>query len=77
MDNNDKDIKYTRHISRIIHFVRNVKEFVFQKTVLCEVGLQLADIETNNVREDGFNPIFGYNMLVIDNWQNTCTREVI
>ena len=51
MAKNSKDTKHTRHISRIIHFVRNGEECNFHKTVWCEDGLQLAEIGTNNVRE--------------------------
>ena len=52
MDNNGKDIKHTRHISRRIHFVRNGEELNPHKTVWCEGDLHLADIGTKNVRED-------------------------
>ena len=47
------------------------------KIVWCEGGLQLADIRTKNVREDQLNTILVYTMVIIDNWQNTCTRGVI
>ena len=63
MDNNGKDTKHTRHISRIIHLVINGEKCSFHKTFLCERGLKLADIQTNNVREDGFNPRLGYAMV--------------
>ena len=42
----------------------------------CEGGLQLADIVTNNVMEDEFNPILGYSMVRLDNLQNTFQRGV-
>ena len=37
----------------------------------------MADIGTKNVREDELTPILGYDMVIIDNLQNTCTRGVI
>ena len=40
-----------------MHFVGNVEDCNLKKTVWCEVGLKLEDIGTNNVREDGLNPI--------------------
>ena len=52
MSNNGKYTKHTRHIDRIIHFVINVEEFNFHKTVWCEGGMKLEYIETNNVRGD-------------------------
>ena len=49
MANNGKDTKRTRHISRIMHFVRNGEKCNMHKIDWCEVGLQLADIGTKNV----------------------------
>ena len=46
------------------------------KTVWCEGGMQLADIETKNFREDEFNPRLGYDTLRLDNWQKTFQRGV-
>ena len=43
----------------------------------CEVGPQLVDIVTNNSREGKLNPRLEYNMVRLDNWQNTCTIGVI
>ena len=51
MDKNGKYIKPTRNISRRFHFVRNGKEYNLHKPVWCEVGLKLAEIGTNNIRE--------------------------
>ena len=45
---NDNDTKHTRHIVRILHFVKNGENFKMHKIDWCEVGLQLADIATNN-----------------------------
>ena len=50
MDKNGKETKHSRYISRIIQLVRNGEEFNLHKIVWCEVGIQLADIGTKNVR---------------------------
>ena len=42
----------------------------------CEVGLQLSDIVTKNVKYDGFNPGLVYAMVRLENWQNTFKRGV-
>ena len=76
MDNNGKDTKHTRYIYRQMHFVRNGKECNFHKTVWCEGGMQLAYIGTKNGRGDELNNRLGYSMVIIKNWQNTCTRGV-
>ena len=45
---------------------------------MCYKGvIQLADIETKNVREDELNHRLGYAMVKIDNIQNTCTGGMI
>ena len=49
MDNNGKDTKHTRHISIIVHFVMNGKNYKIHKIDWCEGGLKLADIANNNV----------------------------
>ena len=49
MDNNGKDTKHTRHIARIIHFVRNGEKCKMHKIDWCQGGLKLADIGTKNV----------------------------
>ena len=41
MDNNGKDTKHTRHISRIMHFVSNGEKCKMHKIDWCEGGLQL------------------------------------
>ena len=56
MENNDKDTKRTRHITRRMYFVRNAEEFNIYKTVWCEGGLNLANIGTKNCREEKLNP---------------------
>ena len=66
MDNDGKDTKHTRHIYKIIYFVRNVEEWNLYKTVWCEVGLNLAYIGNKNVREDEFYHILGYSMVILE-----------
>ena len=46
------DTIHTRHIFSRMHFVRNGEELNFNKIVWCKEGLQLANIGTNNVKED-------------------------
>ena len=48
--NNGKDAKYTRHISRIMNFVRNCEELNLYNIVWCGGSVQLAYIGTKNVR---------------------------
>ena len=60
-----------------MYFVRNCKEWNFHKIVWCEVVLQLADIGTNNDREDEFNPRLKYTIVILANWQKNCTRGVV
>ena len=77
MDKNSKDTKHTRHIDRIINGVINGEECNLYKKVWCVVGMQMAEIATKNFREDEFNHRLGYDMVRLDNLQNTCTRGVI
>ena len=56
MAKNGKDIKHTRHIARIIHFVRNGEKCKMHKIDWYEGGLQLADIGTKNVSEPDLTP---------------------
>ena len=49
MDNNSKDTKHTKHISRRVYFVRNGEKCKMHKIDWCEGGLQLEDIATNNI----------------------------
>ena len=41
MANNGKVTKHTRHIARILNFVRNKEKFKMHKIDWCEGGLQL------------------------------------
>ena len=52
MDNNDKDTKHTRHIARLLHFVKNGEKCKLYKIGWCEGGLQLSDIAAKNVGEN-------------------------
>ena len=67
MANNGKDTNYTRHISRIVHLVRNRKKYKIHKIEWCEGGLQLTDIATKNVDENNLNPRMKYIMVMVDN----------
>ena len=52
MDNNGRDTKHTRHISRRIHFVINGEGCNIHTKVHCEVGIQLVNTLTDNVIKD-------------------------
>ena len=54
MSKNGKDTKSTRHISRIMHFVRNSEECNLHKIVWCYGGLKMSYNGTNNGREDEY-----------------------
>ena len=51
MAKNGKDTKHTRHISRIMHLVRNGEKCKMHEVDWCEGGLQLADIGTKHLFE--------------------------
>ena len=67
MAKNGKDTKHTRHIARIIHFVRNGQKCKMHKIDWCEGGLQLADIVNKNVSEPDLTPGLKYIMVRLDN----------
>ena len=67
MAKNGKDTKYTRHIARRMHFVRNGGKRNMHKIDWCEGGLQLADIGTKNLSEPNITPIIKYIMVGIEN----------
>ena len=77
MANNGKDTKHTRHISKIMHLVRNGEELNLHKTVWCEGVLKLAVIGTKSPREYKFNPGLVYATIRLENGQNSCKRGVI
>ena len=66
MANSFKDTKLTRHISRIVHFLRNVENCKIHNMEWCEGGLQLADIATKNVGENGLNNIMKYILVRLE-----------
>ena len=67
MDNNVKDAKHTRHISRRVNFVRNCEKFKMHKIDWCKGGPQFTYIETKNVGENDLNLIMKYIMVMLDN----------
>ena len=75
MANNGKDTKHTRHISRIMGFVRNGEKCKIHKIYWCEVGLQFAYIGTNNVGEHDLTPRIKYIMVRLENWYITLVQE--
>ena len=60
MTKNGRYTKHTRHISRIMHFVRNGEKCKMHKIEWCEGGLQLADIGTKNLSEPDLTPRMKY-----------------
>ena len=66
MAKNGKDIKHTRHIARIMHFVTNGEKCRMHKIYWCEGGLQLADIGNNNVSEPDLTPRMKYIMVRLE-----------
>ena len=50
---NGKYTKHTRHIARIVHFLRNEEKCKMHNIDWCEGGLKLADISINTVGENG------------------------
>ena len=67
MAKNGKDTKHTRHITRIMHFVRNGEKCKMHKIDWCEGGLQLADIGNKNIREPELTPRMKYIMVRLEN----------
>ena len=67
MAKNVRDTKHTRHIARIMHFIRNGEKCEMHKIHWCEGGLQLEDIGTKNVSEPDLTPIMKYNMVRLEN----------
>ena len=67
MAKNGRDTKYTRHIARRMHFVRNGDNCKMHKIDCFEVGMQLADIDTKNVSEPDLTPRMKYIMVRLEN----------
>ena len=66
MSKNGKDTKYTRHIARRVHFVRQGEAQGLHRVSWCEADLQLADIGTKNVRADEMQPRRSYLMVKVE-----------
>ena len=66
MAKNGKDTKYTRHIARRMHLVRNGEKCKMHKIYWREGGLQLADIANKNVGEHDLTPRMKYIMVSLD-----------
>ena len=75
MSGNAKDTKHTRHISRIIHFVRNSENYKMHKIGWCEGGLKISDIATKNFGENYLNPRMKYIIVSLGNWNITLVQE--
>ena len=56
MAKNDNGTKNISHINRRVNFFRNGEKWKINKIEWCEGGLQLEDISTKNVGENGLNP---------------------
>ena len=67
MAKNGKDTQHTRHIERIMNFVRNGENSRMHKIDWREGGLQLAGIGTKNVSEPDLTPRMKYIMIRLDN----------
>ena len=75
MSNIGNDTKHTRHIARIVHYVRNDEKWKMHKIDWCEGGLQLEDTATKNFGENDLNPIIKYIMIRLDNWYRKLVQE--
>ena len=67
MAKNGKDTKYTSHISRRVHFVRNSEKCKTHKIDWYEGGLQLVDMANTNVGDHGLTPRIKYIMVRLEN----------
>ena len=63
MAKNGNATKHTRHITRIMHLIRNGEKCKMHKIDGCEGGLQLAYIGTKNVSEPDLTPRMKYIMV--------------
>ena len=66
MAKNGKFTKHTRHMTRIVHFVRNGENYKMHNIDWCEGGLKLADISSKNVGENDLNPRMKYIMIRLE-----------
>ena len=67
MAKNGNDTKQTRHIARVMHFVRNGEKCKMHKIDWCEGGLQLAYIGKRNVSQHDLTPRMKYIMVRLEN----------
>ena len=67
MVNFGKDTKDTRHIVRIMYFLRNGENCNMHKIDWCEGGLKLAEISIKNIGEHDLTPRTKYIMVRLDN----------
>ena len=65
MSNSGKDTKHTRHIYRRIYLGTNGDKWKMHKIVWFEWGLQLEEITTKNVEENGLKTSMKYIMGVL------------
>ena len=75
MSDNGKDANHTRHIDRRVNVFKICEKWKIHITDLCEGGLQLADIATENVGENDLNPRMKYIMARLENWYRTLVQE--
>ena len=75
MDNNGNNTNHTIHINRRLHLVINGEKCKMHKIDSCEEGLQLSDIETKNVGENGLNPRMKYIAIRLENGERTLVQE--
>ena len=75
MAKNGKDTNNTRHISRIVHFVRDGEDWKMHRIDWCEGGLKLSDIGTKNVGENDLNHRMKYIMVRLEKWYKTLVQE--
>ena len=71
---NGNDTKHTRHIARIINFVRNGENFKMHKIDWYEGGLKLADIATKKVGDNYLTPRMKYIMGRLYDWYKTLVQ---
>ena len=74
MAKNGDYTKQSRHIARIVHFVRNGEKWKMKNIDWCEGDLQLEDIATKNIFENDLYPIIKYVMVRIDNWDKNIVQ---
>ena len=67
MDDNGKYTNHTRHISRRVNFVINSENGKTHNIECCEGVIQLTDIATNNVGDNGLNHRMKYSMVRLEN----------